>query len=278
LKTEKITTKPPFPELRGKLSSVRWPALSEIKYDGEYNLVIYTEENGGATIKCTTVNKYGKVRTHFPAVDTIAEECRKAGIQEAVFLAELYTDEGKLGALYDLLSRKEDNGLNISVFDASMIKFQHNAEFEDINVQHPLIERVETIMHVLPSQRTQLKICMCASEAIEHFDEITKQGYEGTVIKSLDSPLIMGPCAWVKQKYKDQTDYEVAIIDPVKERIEVLVPNPNEPDPMMSAINVGVKVMNADKATLKVGDMVTIEHQGILDSGSLRHPVFKGKV
>jgi ATP-dependent DNA ligase len=278
LRVTKITTKPPFPELRGKLSAVRWPALSEIKYDGEYNIIVYTDEKDVVT--CTAINKYGKARTHFPAIDTIAAECRANDVSEAVFLAELYTDEGKMGALYDLLGRKEDNNLKVSVFDASRIRFksEYAQEFEDINVQHPLIQRLETYMHILPSQRTQLKIVMNKDEAEAHFKEITTQGYEGTVVKPLDSPLVMGPCPWVKMKYKDQSDYEVAEIDPVKERIEVLVPNPNEPDPMMSAVNVGVKVMNADKATLNVGDLVTIEHQGVLDSGSLRHPVFKGKV
>ena len=40
---------------------------------------------------------------------------------------------------------------------------------------------------------------------------------------------------------------------------------------------VGVKVCNKDKALLKVGDDVKIEHQGVLSNGGLRHPVFKGR-
>ncbi|MHA2046463.1 MAG: hypothetical protein ACW99G_16880, partial [Candidatus Thorarchaeota archaeon] len=187
-----------------------------------------------------------------------------------------------LGALYDLLGRKEDDGLNISVFDASRILFKKGAEHENITVDSVLLDRKETIMHILPSQRTQLCVVNSIAEAKQHFDEITYQGYEGTVVKSLDGRLVMGTCPWVKLKYKDQTDYKVDIIDPVKERIEVIVPVPATKvhignANVQTAINVGVKCMNADKATLKVGDMVTIEHQGVLDSGSLRHPVYKGK-
>jgi ATP-dependent DNA ligase len=274
VKTEKITTKPPFPELRGKLSAMKWPALSEIKYDGEYSLVIFARNKN--TVECKTVNKYGKTRCMFPAIDTIASELVNAGVKEAVFLAELYTDEGKLGALYDLLGRKDDDDLNISIFDAVKIQFNNNSEWEDINVQHPLVERKEVIMHVLPSQRTQLEIVMNKDEAEEHFKNITAQGYEGTVIKSLDGTLVMGPCPWVKMKFKDQTDWKIINIDPVKERIEVEVRSSNQGQ--VTSVPVGVKVMNADKALLQVGDIVTIEHQGILDSGSLRHPVFKGKV
>ncbi|MDD5496765.1 MAG: hypothetical protein PHP46_06705, partial [Candidatus Omnitrophica bacterium] len=55
---------------------------------------------------------------------------------------------------------------------------------------------------------------------------------------------------------------------PAQERIEVLVHNGANSKP------VGVKVMNKVKATLKVGDIVEIEHQGILSQGGLRHPVF----
>jgi ATP-dependent DNA ligase len=274
MKMGKITTKPPFPELRGKLSAVRWPAISEIKYDGEYNLLIYCDE--GDKIRCNTLNKYGKTRGFFPAIDKIAADLRASDIQEATFLCELYTNAGKLGELYNLLGEKESDDLNISVFDTAMIKYKDGRE--PINVQSPLIDRREATMHALPNHDTHVTVCMNKDEAEAHFKLATSQGYEGTVIKSLDGPLIMGPCSWVKMKYKDQSDYPVIAIDPVKERVEVGVPDPNKKGAHVSTVKVGVKVMNKDKQTLTIGDLVTIEHQGVLDSGSLRHPVFKGKV
>jgi len=104
-------------------------------------------------------------------------------------------------------------------------------------------------------------------EALAYFEHITSQGYEGIVLKSCDSIFIHGSCPWVKLKYKDQTDYPVSLIDPTKQRIKIL----------NVSTAVGVKVADKDKANLKIGDLVTIEHQGVLVSGSLRHPVFKGK-
>lgn len=249
---------------------MKYPALSEVKYDGEYNLIIY--QDSGDSVSCQTLNKYGRTRTHFPAIDLIAKECRNEGVKEAVFLAELYTDEGKLGALYDFLGRKEDDGLNIAIWDASRILLSDGHDLT-ITSTNTLIERREAIMHVLPSHKTMARIVHNREEAGLHFEEVVAQGYEGTVVKPLDGRLIMGPCPWVKLKRKDQTDYRVVVIDPVKERIEVKVPTPNG-----IYGTCGVKVMNADKATLKLGDMVTIEHQGVLASGSLRHPVYKGKV
>jgi ATP-dependent DNA ligase len=273
MKTEKITTKPPFPELRGKLAAVVYPALSEIKYDGEYTLVVYVDK--GDTVECRTLNKYGKTRTMFPAIDKIAHECRNAGVKEATFLAELYTDEGKLGALYDLLGRKEDDTLSVSIFDAVTIVFKEEmlGEYEDISPTTPLIDRKETIMNILPSQRQHIEIVTDESEARAHFEQVTKDGYEGTVIKTLDGKLVMGPCTWVKMKYKDQSDYPIVEIDAVKERVTIGVPHPPH-----GLVKVGVKVMNDIKQTLNVGDLITIEHQGVLPSGSLRHAVFKGKV
>lgn len=286
MKTEKITTKPPFPELRGTLTAMTFPALSEIKYDGEYTMVIYKDERQNdakacytlqpGNITCKTLNKYGRTRTHFPAIDAIARDCHAHGVREAVFLAELYALNGKLGALYDLNSMKEDDSLSLFVFDCSRIIFHDNSEYDDVAPTDSLIDRKETIMNILPSQRSQLKIVMNETEALEHFNEVVADGYEGTVIKPLDGRLIMGPCPWVKVKFKDQNNYPVVLIDPYKERVEVLVTSSDGFQPR--AVNVGVKVMNADKNTLKVGDVITVEHQGILPGGSLRHPVFKGKV
>ena len=37
---------------------------------------------------------------------------------------------------------------------------------------------------------------------------------------------------------------------------------------------VGVKLVDKYKSRVKIGDVVTIEHQGILSGGGLRHPVY----
>jgi len=108
-------------------------------------------------------------------------------------------------------------------------------------------------------------------EVEKFFNERIALGYEGIVVKNFGSPIVLGPCDWVKIKNKDQTDYEIVEIDQDKERIEVLVPCFVPVG--QGFIHVGVKAPNRYKKYLKVGDKVTIEHQGVLDSGSLRHPV-----
>ena len=80
--------------------------------------------------------------------------------------------------------------------------------------------------------------------------------------------------SWVKIKKKDINIYELVVIEQTRERGEVLVKTSMHPN----GRPVGVKICNKDKKGLNIGDQVAIEHQGITVNGSLRHPVFKGKV
>ena len=76
----------------------------------------------------------------------------------------------------------------------------------------------------------------------------------------------MGPCPWVKMKKREMVQCEVWKIDPVLERIEVRVVGGSK--------DIGVKVPNKIKFKLNVGDLVEIEHMGVLSKGGLRHPCF----
>jgi len=257
----------PIPELRGKLSAVKYPAFGEIKYDGEFTFIFY-EGN-----KICTVNKYNKLRTQFPQLNDIKNELFDCGVaSSATMIAELYYGEGKRNALYDLNSNKESDTLNLKIFD--LLELDGN----DIT-QDQLIDRKEALQDIFPTNTTFLnktKPIKNKAEAEAYFKWTTDNGYEGAVIKSLDSALIAGPCSWVKMKFKDQSDYEVHLIDPVKERIEVLVPIVNahpSPTNQQKYVRVGVKAASRYKRFIRVNDKVTIEHQGVLDSGSLRHPV-----
>jgi len=69
----------------------------------------------------------------------------------------------------------------------------------------------------------------------------------------------------VKMKKKDTNAYPVVLIDPVLDRIEVDV----------CGVRVGCKC--SSKGHLKLNDRVLIQHLGVLPSGSLRNPIFKGK-
>jgi hypothetical protein len=266
----KSPTKGIFPELRGSLGAIRYPAFAEYKYDGEATLVQYDIQWPKKIVTC---NKYGTMRSDWSKLDEIAEIMEDHDIQKALFLGELFFGEGKKGDLYKLLSHKQDDeALNIKIYDVAHI-------INDVEMkagETALIDRKEILSELFTTHLIQPIVIQNKKEAMEVFETAKKAGYEGIVIKNFDGKLLNGPCSWVKMKDKDQNNYQIALIDRLKERIEILVPIPSITPGTSSPsfIHVGCKCANKYKKYLKVGDWVTIEHQGVLDSGSLRHPVF----
>ena len=236
-----------FPELRGDIRSIRYPAYVEAKCDGELNWFKPDKEY--------LINKSGKIRYSFPITKELSHIKHK-------LLGELYWGDGKAGALYELLKHQTDDELKFMVFDVDMAGTY-------------LERRMWLTKHISPTPHVRI---VDASRALTK-DDITRNydyyvyglHYEGIVVKSADSRLIMGVCPWVKMKNKETSDLPVAYIDPTLERIDVWV---QLSDDNHIGKMCGVKVMNKVKTTLKVGDIVEIEHQGILSQGGLRHPVF----
>jgi len=240
---------------------MKFPAFGEVKYDGEFTHVIYKDD------KIVTVNKYNKLRSQFPALKKIQDTLKQTS-KSAVLLAELYYGEGKRNALYDLNSNKESDDLKLYVFDI----LEHDGV--DLS-QNELIDRKELLQTILPDLEIT-QVLSDKQEAEKFFEHIVAGGYEGVVIKSLDSKLSGGPCSWVKLKMKDQNDYPVTAIDNIKERIEVTVTS-QQPNGDIRQKAVGIKAPLRYKRHISLGDIVTIEHQGMLESGSLRHPVLIAK-
>ena len=264
-----------FPQLRGALGAVRYPAFSELKYDGELNYVVY--KKGEPTI---TINKYGNTRQDFPSLNLITQHIKGSTKNDTVdsvtLIGELYWGEGKKGALYapngGLLSHKKDDAVNLKVFD--LIEYNRVLYKGDT-----LIERRELMFNLgLGPHLVPCTVVGNKHEAQAAFEKAAADGWEGVVIKGLDSRYNTGPTAWVKLKWKDQSDYFVVSIDPVRERIGVgaIIPAKDAAGnavPGTMVLEVGVKAPNRYKKHIAIGDMVTIEHQGVLASGSLRHPV-----
>ena len=253
-----------FPQLRGTLPSLKYPAIADIKYDGELNYIRFDQAEP------YTINKYGTMRYDFPALNSISSELKSAGVQSAVLVGELYWDEGKLGALYDLLSKKKDDGVRLKLFD--MVELDGgNTRKEELITRREMMNEVGMSAH-----SAKCWVVGDKKEAGKVFDNVVKDGYEGIVVKSLDSIYNVGPCSWVKMKYKDQNDLVVVDIDKTKERIEVMHVSADS-NGISRQVNVGVKASNKHKKHIKLGELVTIEHQGVLASGSLRHPVLIAK-
>jgi len=240
---------------------MRYPAFAEIKLDGEFNFIHYHEEEKKPI---WTINKYGTTRQHFHDLKKMMYVLNGNKITSAVMLCELYWGQGKAGALYELLSHKKDDNVHIHVFDVLMVN-------DNVVDKLPLVERKEILWDMIGPWQILDKVCTDKNEAKTVFANAVSQDYEGIVVKSLDSPLVLGPCSWVKMKNKDQNELTVSSITPDKERIEVIHTTKT------SGVIVGVKAPNRYKKHIKVGDIVTIEHQGVLPSGSLRHPVLIAK-
>lgn len=244
-----------WPELRGSLECMRYPALAEIKLDGEFDFIYYDELKKPYM---WTVNKYGTTRSEYAELDRLGGILWDKGIRRCVLMGELYFDKGKKGQLYQLLERKKiDDNLHLCPFDIYSLN-------ENSLAHESLLTRKE-ILNDLIGQWGNLesKVVQNSIDVQVFFEAVTMAEYEGIVVKSLDEQLILGPCNWVKVKFKDKNDLFVAFVDGTQERIEVIHRN----------VGVGVKCPNKYKKFIKPGDTVTIEHQGVLASGSLRHPV-----
>jgi len=272
----KITKGTPatFPELRGSIAGLRWPCFAEIKYDGEACLIGY---HSTALVPIFTSNKYGTMRQEWSKLDDIKAILEDNDVEQAVFLAELFYGGGKTGDLYKLLSHKDSDDLNMVIYDIGHITFKDSKMQGETT---PLITRKEILGELFNGTvilTAHLKLVKNKDEVQDFFEQAVVDGYEGIVVKSLDGFIAHGPCAWVKIKHKDRTIYKVITVSMTQERIEIAVPIPGA---TVGAkwIPCGVKVTNKHKKNLQPGDEVEIEHQGVLDSGSLRHPVYIRKI
>jgi ATP-dependent DNA ligase len=255
-----------FPELRSTMGNIKYPCFAEVKYDGEVTKIFFDEDH------IHTTNKYGTERIDWPVLSEISKILLSNDINEALLLGELFWEEGKRGDLYKLLSHKNDNSLNIGIFDFKYLK-KEDTIFKGTEMD--LLTRKEMLVDIFMKSKHIIQSTLISNkdELQTFYNNVISNGYEGIVVKNLNENYVEGPCGWVKIKEKDRTDYPIIFIDPVKERIEIGAVT-RFPDGRIEIIDVGVKVTNKYKASLKIGDIVTIEHQGILESGSLRHPVF----
>ena len=253
MNTVRTSSKSQYPELRGREATLRYPAWAEPKLDGEFNWLIKDSDG------CYTVNKRGLRRSECPATQCFEANPNVYSVQ---LIGELYWPPGHNGALYDLLRHQKDDGLVFKPFDI--------VELNGVSLtKHMLKDRIDIMfnrLNIVPEG----KIVKSHEHMQQFFNKQLSLGYEGIVVKNLDSNLVFGPCSWVKLKKKDQNDYPIVYIDPTLERIEVLVKTDT------TSKNVGVKVPNKAKFKLQKGDIARIEHQGILSTGGLRHPVYLG--
>jgi hypothetical protein len=240
-----------WPEMQGedRLPFVKYPAFVELKLDGELNVFH----------KGFLINKNQKYRYDCPITKILSWLS-----DDYTLWGELYYGPGKNGDLYKLLSNKESDELHYSIFDITGPHIGHK----------PYMERRERLLELQASNwypHVHVINTLVAEDRQQldsYLDVYTRAGYEGIVIKNGDEPFKTGPCNWIKIKPIQTIDCEIIMIDPVKERMEVA--HLNRP--------VGVKLNNKYRHLVKVGNVIEIEHRGILSGNGLRHPNFRGKV
>lgn len=244
-----------FPEINGKLETIRYPVYVETKVDGITSWLVIPSiyDPGIDDIEGPyLVNGNGKILHDLPITHEI--EMLSSSYR---LLGELHYGEGKARDFYKIKGAEEDE-LNFTVFDVNIsLPYHERCKW--------LIEHVRGTPHV---NRVLSVMALNKEQVLKIYNQyVDDMGYEGAVVKSFDSRLIMGPCPWVKLKKKETLDLKVVAISSTQERIEVLHENKR----------VGVKCLNKHKKDLKIGDIVEIEYQGVLEGGSLRHPVFLRK-
>lgn len=228
---------------------LKFPCFAEIKYDGEYNM--YT---GGALY-----NKYGTMRTHCPITEYLET------LKPTPIIGELTWKHGKAAGIYDLISNKRSHELIFRPFDIVV----ENLTYEDR--RDILIDLVGwSSSYVIPAVCHYIE---SKEELIELFNETVADGYEGLVIKNCGSRSLY----WIKIKAKWTADLMVSYVEPIKERIEVNVPYKTGNGDAFVTCGVKVPMRQGISDKLKIGDVVEIQHYGVLSGGRLRHPVYKRK-
>jgi hypothetical protein len=191
----------------------------------------------------TLTNRSGKVREW---------NCLPNVPPDVTLLGELHYGEGKWGQLYDLLSRENKDDLHFTAFDI-------------VNGMLPYAARRTELLRLnIPTSTSYY--CHNEESAENAFNNAVADGYEGVVYKVPFTLLING--GWVKRKKKETADLEVIGVDPTSERIEVRVND---------STTGGVKCPYRYKRSISVGDIVEVEHQGMLTGGGMRHAVFVRK-
>lgn len=242
---QKTDEMPWCPKLRTGTNGIWYPAIGQIKIDGEFQHIQYRKG------EINTVNKYGLKRFGFPALDDIAAQIKRSHTGDITLLAELYWEEGKKGDLYKLLANKKSHNLKLYVHDILM---QHTRTLERMSI---LKDMGFAENYVLLTNDADTK---------EYYDIAINSGYEGIVLKPVLAQLSMAN-RWVKMKDSDETEMMVVDLCEGQERVELeYLTEEDKPH------RIGAKCPLFIKKTLKIGQLVNVKHYGFLSGGGVRNP------
>jgi hypothetical protein len=164
--------------------------------DGEFSLLTFTKAGS------FTVNRWGKARADFPALNEFHEAMLKAGLEEVELLCELYAKED------DRPLKLPDFIHHIKSGDLELLKKVHIGVFDLVSingqpVQQSYAWKVDEVSgwlqncklcHVLPHTKPT------TVQDVENFwtEWVEKKGYEGLVARTNDEIYKIKPISEVE--------------------------------------------------------------------------------
>ena len=156
--------------------------VAQVKVDGEFNYLRYGKDG-----KVFTLNRWGRMRTDFPAINQLKEALDQLDITEAEFLVELYAKEGdrplKLPQFIHYIksgNQADLEKIHIGVWDIislNMKKLQENYawKYQEASMWLKNCTHAQVLPYIIPKHNIDL----------ETFWQIyiETHGYEGLVIR-----------------------------------------------------------------------------------------------
>jgi len=271
----------PYMEIEGE--KITYPSAAEPKLDGEFVYVIKTDK-----VYLANKRQYGRIRTDMAVTDIDIPD-------NTVLLGELVWGEGK--DFYAFARHKLDHNCNLGIFGCVRYNGQDlNSTYAETRQLLESLNFYNDKVVLIPSI-----IVEDAEELTDLFNRITAVGYEGLVVKKLDSKYKDGRSYdWTKRKMQAEADLVICGYQTGTKRVKnlsVLVGHMlnGKIEPF---VHVGggftlkekldlLSVLQGCKSTGKLGDDVLVEpkivikitHSGIVrnpdgSANSLRHPRF----
>ena len=179
-----LITKPPYCRcsLMDKINRISYPCISQKKEDGTYrSLVSDSNDNSIVTMsRAGFLDNFSKFNT------------KMKDIQEGVYIGEfliksLQGSENRMKANGLINSDTEQDDMYFVVWDYLTLQ-----EFQEGKSSVPYSERYEILkQNIIGHENIEIvetKIVDSFEEAQEHFNSLVSNGFEGTVIKNLDTP------------------------------------------------------------------------------------------
>lgn len=240
-KTKEI---PWCPKLRGSIDSIWFPVFGQVKMDGEYQII---KRDKGSIY---ALGKTGDKRMDFTDLNRIGELL--AG-HDLHLMAELYHGEGKNHSLHDLLKDNKSDSLKL---------FIHDIVIQNITTA----KRMELLSSIMGGA---VGVVLNDRDAVDRFfNDAVARGYEGIVLKPMDSTLAMAQ-QWIKLKASDDTIMQVIDLCGTDDRIALNTGHGN----------VTAKITLGNKKGVKLGDNMLVRHFGFIGkNGGVRNPIIIKKV